>query len=139
MLRKLADRANKKKKDNTNADPETREHWVKLSRKLGVPIRCVLFTAGISLCIHNDTVRALNAEIQGVSFVGQYFSQPKLDRENPLLMMAYEAQSRKTHHTTENGLYRLRSAIQGAKTPRRIPGYYKGRIQGTHRMFCLNN
>lgn len=52
--------------DNTNADPETRESWVKLARKLDVPIRCVLFTASASLCMHNDAVRALNAEAEGV-------------------------------------------------------------------------
>jgi len=73
MRQRFADNG---QKDNTNADPETREHWVKLARKLGVPIRCVLFIAGINLCIHNDTVRALNADIQGVSF-----SQPNLTED----------------------------------------------------------
>ncbi|KAF2742545.1 DNA kinase/phosphatase Pnk1 [Sporormia fimetaria CBS 119925] len=47
--------------DNTNADPETRAHWVALAKKLGVPIRCVLFTAPPKLCEHNDAVRALNS------------------------------------------------------------------------------
>ncbi|KAF2266661.1 PNK3P-domain-containing protein [Lojkania enalia] len=46
--------------DNTNADPPTREYWVKLAKDLEVPIRCVLFTAPSKLCEHNDTVRALN-------------------------------------------------------------------------------
>lgn len=46
--------------DNTNADPETRAVWIKLAQKLGVPIRCVLFTASAKICEHNDTVRALN-------------------------------------------------------------------------------
>ncbi|KAF2035544.1 DNA kinase/phosphatase Pnk1 [Setomelanomma holmii] len=46
--------------DNTNADPETRAVWIKLSQKLNVPIRCVLFTASVKLCEHNDTFRALN-------------------------------------------------------------------------------
>jgi len=49
--------------DNTNADVETRGHWIKLAQKLEVPIRCVYFAAPIKLCEHNDTVRALN---QGV-------------------------------------------------------------------------
>ncbi|KAF1810281.1 putative DNA 3'-phosphatase Tpp1 [Eremomyces bilateralis CBS 781.70] len=48
--------------DNTNADPETRAHWVHLAKKLNVPIRCVLFTAPSEVCEHNDVVRALNHE-----------------------------------------------------------------------------
>lgn len=47
--------------DNTNADPNTRAHWVNLAKKMNVPIRCVLFTASPQLCEHNDAVRALNA------------------------------------------------------------------------------
>ncbi|OAL48864.1 PNK3P-domain-containing protein [Pyrenochaeta sp. DS3sAY3a] len=46
--------------DNTNADPETRAVWIKLAQKLHVSIRCVLFTASVKICEHNDTVRALN-------------------------------------------------------------------------------
>lgn len=46
--------------DNTNADIETRGHWIQLARKAGVPIRCMYFTAPTKLCEHNDTVRALN-------------------------------------------------------------------------------
>lgn len=46
--------------DNTNADPETRGHWIALAKSLNIPIRCVLFTASPELCQHNDTVRALN-------------------------------------------------------------------------------
>ncbi|KAH9881218.1 hypothetical protein J1614_001713 [Plenodomus biglobosus] len=46
--------------DNTNADPETRAVWINLARKLKIPIRCVLFTAPIQVCQHNDTFRALN-------------------------------------------------------------------------------
>ncbi|KAF2847999.1 PNK3P-domain-containing protein [Plenodomus tracheiphilus IPT5] len=46
--------------DNTNADPETRAVWINLAQKLGVPIRCVLFTAPVQVCQHNDTFRALN-------------------------------------------------------------------------------
>lgn len=45
--------------DNTNADIETRAHWIGLARRLGVPIRLVHFTAPAKLCEHNDTVRAL--------------------------------------------------------------------------------
>ncbi|MCJ1249949.1 hypothetical protein MMC30_007175 [Trapelia coarctata] len=46
--------------DNTNADPDTRGHWIQLAQKVGVPIRCIYFTAPTKLCEHNDTVRALN-------------------------------------------------------------------------------
>ncbi|KAF2256368.1 PNK3P-domain-containing protein [Trematosphaeria pertusa] len=46
--------------DNTNADPQTRAHWIDLATQLNVPIRCVLFTASAELCKHNDTLRALN-------------------------------------------------------------------------------
>ncbi|KAK7532386.1 polynucleotide kinase 3 phosphatase-domain-containing protein [Phyllosticta citribraziliensis] len=50
--------------DNTNADAETRAHWVKLAQKHKVPIRCVLLTAPAKLCEHNDAVRALSASEQ---------------------------------------------------------------------------
>lgn len=49
--------------DNTNADPETRNVWVQLAQKFGIPIRCVHFTAPAKLCEHNDTVRALSGDI----------------------------------------------------------------------------
>lgn len=48
--------------DNTNADIETRAAWVKLARSLGVEVRMVHFTAGVKVCEHNDTVRALTGE-----------------------------------------------------------------------------
>ncbi|CBX91860.1 hypothetical protein LEMA_P045660.1 [Plenodomus lingam JN3] len=46
--------------DNTNADPETRAIWINLARKLKIPIRCVLFTAPVQVCQHNDAFRASN-------------------------------------------------------------------------------
>ncbi|MCJ1434921.1 hypothetical protein MMC27_004291 [Xylographa pallens] len=46
--------------DNTNADPSTRACWIELAHKLGIPVRCIFFTATTKLCEHNDTVRALN-------------------------------------------------------------------------------
>lgn len=46
--------------DNTNADEAVRDIWVKLAAKYNVPVRCVLFTATLRLCEHNDVVRALN-------------------------------------------------------------------------------
>lgn len=47
--------------DNTNANRETRAHWLNLATKYRIPIRCIYFTANDKLCQHNDTVRALNA------------------------------------------------------------------------------
>ena len=49
--------------DNTNADIDTRAEWIKLSRRLEIPIRCILFTASARLCEHNDVVRALNGTL----------------------------------------------------------------------------
>ncbi|PYH29708.1 putative DNA 3'-phosphatase Tpp1 [Aspergillus neoniger CBS 115656] len=46
--------------DNTNADPETRSHWVEVAKEFNVPIRCVYFTASPALCRHNNAVRAAN-------------------------------------------------------------------------------
>jgi bifunctional polynucleotide phosphatase/kinase len=49
--------------DNTNADIETRAHWVRLGQEFRIPVRCVYFTATPWLCEHNDSVRALNPEL----------------------------------------------------------------------------
>lgn len=46
--------------DNTNADIETRAHWVEVAKSFNIPIRCILFTASSRLAEHNDAVRALN-------------------------------------------------------------------------------
>lgn len=46
--------------DNTNADIDTRAHWVRVAKEFNVPIRCVRFTASTRLAEHNDAVRALN-------------------------------------------------------------------------------
>lgn len=54
--------------DNTNADPETRAHWVKLAKGFNVPIRCVLFTAETALCEHNSVVRALGGSVVRQSY-----------------------------------------------------------------------
>ena len=53
--------------DNTNADIETRAAWIMLGKKLKVPVRLVHFTASAKLCEHNDTVRALTADLVSVS------------------------------------------------------------------------
>ena len=45
--------------DNTNADPDTRAIWIKLGRRMEVPVRCVYLAAPPKLCEHNDAVRAL--------------------------------------------------------------------------------
>ena len=46
--------------DNTNADPETRAHWLELGKTYRVPVRCVVLSADMNLAQHNDAVRALN-------------------------------------------------------------------------------
>lgn len=49
--------------DNTNADPETREHWINLAKELKIPIRCIYFPASPELCRHNNAVRAANRDL----------------------------------------------------------------------------
>jgi predicted kinase len=49
--------------DNTNADIETRKHWVQVAQDFKIPIRLVRFTAAARLCEHNDSVRALNSSL----------------------------------------------------------------------------
>ncbi|KAI9829268.1 MAG: hypothetical protein M1826_005732 [Phylliscum demangeonii] len=46
--------------DNTNAFPETRAKWIELAHRFAVPIRCMLFSAPLDLCRHNNVVRGLN-------------------------------------------------------------------------------
>lgn len=46
--------------DNTNADIDTRSHWVALAKKEDVPVHCVWFTENIPLAEHNNAVRALS-------------------------------------------------------------------------------
>lgn len=46
--------------DNTNADKQTRLHWINLAKEFNIPIRLIRFTASSRLAEHNDTVRALN-------------------------------------------------------------------------------
>ncbi|KZF25768.1 putative DNA 3'-phosphatase Tpp1 [Xylona heveae TC161] len=76
--------------DNTNADVETRAHWIKLAKAKNVPIRCVYFTASARLCEHNDIVRSLNGELMNpekrtllpkVAFTGftSRFREPTLE------------------------------------------------------------
>ena len=49
--------------DNTNADKDTRAHWVKLAQRLNIPIRCAHLLGDAKLCEHNDAVRALNGPL----------------------------------------------------------------------------
>ena len=49
--------------DNTNPDPDTRGQWVELAKKNKVPIRCIWFRTPVSICEHNDAVRALNKTV----------------------------------------------------------------------------
>jgi len=45
--------------DNTDADKDIRGQWIALASTLGVPVRCVFFTAPARLCEHNNAVRAM--------------------------------------------------------------------------------
>lgn len=54
--------------DNTNADVETRKHWINLAHEYNIPIRCVRFTASSRLAEHNAAVRALNPDTVCVYF-----------------------------------------------------------------------
>ncbi|PGH04098.1 polynucleotide kinase 3'-phosphatase [Helicocarpus griseus UAMH5409] len=53
--------------DNTNANPETRAHWVQLAKELNVPIRCINITTPPQICRHNDAVRANNTKIESIN------------------------------------------------------------------------
>ena len=44
--------------DNTNADADTRHHWIVLAQKHSLPIRAVHLTTPVAVCQHNDAVRA---------------------------------------------------------------------------------
>ncbi|KAI5207976.1 hypothetical protein AUEXF2481DRAFT_7921 [Aureobasidium subglaciale EXF-2481] len=53
--------------DNTNADVKAREYWTDLATSLGVPIRCVHFTAPSKLCEHNDALRSIGGQQVGMN------------------------------------------------------------------------
>ncbi|KAJ5468617.1 hypothetical protein N7475_006369 [Penicillium sp. IBT 31633x] len=75
--------------DNTNADPETRAHWISLAKELKIPVRCVQFISTPDLCKHNNAVRASNKELNpesrtslpGIAFgdFGRRFRAPTLE------------------------------------------------------------
>ncbi|EGE03052.1 polynucleotide kinase [Trichophyton equinum CBS 127.97] len=46
--------------DNTNANKATRAEWISLAKSLNLPIRCIYLSTPISVCKHNDAVRAAN-------------------------------------------------------------------------------
>ncbi|KAB8216150.1 polynucleotide kinase 3 phosphatase-domain-containing protein [Aspergillus novoparasiticus] len=74
--------------DNTNADPETRSHWIEIAKEFGIPIRCVYFSASPTLCRHNNAVRASNKSLNpesrtllpGIAFgdFGRRFKEPTM-------------------------------------------------------------
>ena len=49
--------------DNTNADADTRYHWIKLAQKHSLPIRAVYLTTPVAVCQHNDAVRAAHTPV----------------------------------------------------------------------------
>ncbi|KAJ7733566.1 polynucleotide kinase 3 phosphatase-domain-containing protein [Mycena maculata] len=44
--------------DNTNRDAFTRKYYIDVARKLGVPVRCMVFTGSLELAWHNNLYRA---------------------------------------------------------------------------------
>ncbi|OAL70642.1 polynucleotide kinase 3'-phosphatase [Trichophyton violaceum] len=46
--------------DNTNANKSTRAEWISLAKSHSLPIRCIYLSTPISVCKHNDAVRAAN-------------------------------------------------------------------------------
>ncbi|RMD39303.1 hypothetical protein DV735_g5822, partial [Chaetothyriales sp. CBS 134920] len=68
--------------DNTNADVETRRHWIKLAQEFGIPIRCIRFTAPARLCEHNNVMNPEGRTmLPGIAFRSflQRLQEPKLD------------------------------------------------------------
>lgn len=75
--------------DNTNADSETRGLWVDLAKNAGLPIRCLWFKTPLSVCQHNDAVRANNRpfnpearrELPKLAFTGftSRYKQPRVE------------------------------------------------------------
>lgn len=49
--------------DNTNADAETRSHWIQLAEKYQVPVRCVWLKTQLSVAEHNNAVRSMNKQL----------------------------------------------------------------------------
>ncbi|KAF8212218.1 polynucleotide kinase 3 phosphatase-domain-containing protein [Mycena galopus ATCC 62051] len=45
--------------DNTNRDVFTRRYYIDVAKKLGVPVRCMLFTGSVELAWHNNLYRSL--------------------------------------------------------------------------------
>ena len=80
--------------DNTNADTQTREHWIKVARDFKIPIRLVRFTAPARLCEHNDSVRALNPSLMNPEsrslLPGIAFSSFKSRMQEPTLAEGFE-------------------------------------------------
>ncbi|KAF3491855.1 bifunctional polynucleotide phosphatase/kinase [Arthroderma uncinatum] len=46
--------------DNTNANKSTREEWISLAKTHNIPIRCIYLSTPITVCKHNNAVRAAN-------------------------------------------------------------------------------
>ncbi|KAF7302998.1 hypothetical protein MKEN_01262700 [Mycena kentingensis (nom. inval.)] len=45
--------------DNTNRDVSTRRFYLDVARKLGIPVRCMVFTGSLELAWHNNIYRGL--------------------------------------------------------------------------------
>ena len=124
--------------DNTNADPEVRELWVKLARKHGVPIRCVLFAAPAALCQHNDAVRALTGTLVSLRPESPEWPRHRTTQHSGrcgvcrvLADGCASDESREAHAAAERRVSWLRVALPGAGDERGLRGHYHGRVPGT--------
>ncbi|KAI2293554.1 DNA kinase/phosphatase Pnk1, partial [Ophidiomyces ophidiicola] len=67
--------------DNTNANVETREHWISMAKEHKVPIRCVYFSTPQDICNHNNAVRAANSKLESINPENRTFLPPVAFRD----------------------------------------------------------
>ena len=84
IVKRIRTHSSPRTSDNTNADPETRIHWISLAKEVKVPIRCIYITASPELCKHNNAVRAANRDM-----VRYNVAIHRYDREHELYVSVY--------------------------------------------------
>ncbi|KAH8804489.1 polynucleotide kinase 3 phosphatase-domain-containing protein [Xylogone sp. PMI_703] len=52
--------------DDLNIDPSSRQPWISLAIKHGIPAHALHFTAPVDLCLHNDSVRAFGGPLMNL-------------------------------------------------------------------------
>ncbi|KAH8549917.1 polynucleotide kinase 3 phosphatase-domain-containing protein [Umbelopsis sp. PMI_123] len=77
--------------DNTNANKETREYYVKAAKSSNVKIRCFWFTAPKELAQHNNIYRAYHASDRGRELLpGMVFDSFSKKFQEPMLSEGFE-------------------------------------------------